>query len=235
MTTSTNGVHKAPYVNGNGIEAHSPKAVKSNGHANGHENVSCVDSVSRTFEAKKPTSENPPCSSLVERVSQPQAITPAEPTLEEKIELCELLKKAIRDPLDPQPLDIRGLALEFERGGYKDLAKLQKAITFLCLGVCKLQILPRSIRLLTELRELDLSCNKLETLPKELIELPYLVTMHLQKNNFREVPPVILEIAKNRGFSSLNLRSNPELRVPVSLKKGVRIISLPDDYIAIEG
>ena len=231
MATSASGVYNAPYVNGNGARTHSPTTVKSNGH----DAVACVNSVSRTFEAKKPAPEDSPCPSLVERVSQPQPITPAEPTLAEKMELCELLKKAIKNPSDPQPLDIPALAIEFEKGEYTNLAKLQKAITYLCLGVCDLKTLPCSIRLLTGLRELDLSCNKLETLPAELADLPHLVRLHLQKNKFREVPPVILAIAKTRGFSSLNLRSNPKLHVPVSLKKGVRILSLPDDYIAIEG
>ena len=128
MATSTNGVYNASYVNGNGAGIHSPKTVK----LNGNEGAACVDAVSRTFEAKKPTPGDSNCASLVERVSQPQAITPAEPTLEEKIELCELLKKAIRHPLDPQPLDIPALAIEFEEGGYTNLAKLQKAITYIC-------------------------------------------------------------------------------------------------------
>jgi hypothetical protein len=232
MATSKNGVYNTPYVNANGAGIHSQKTVKSKGH----ECATCVDAVSRTFKAKKPSLEHSICSSLVERVSQPQAITPAEPTLEEKTELCELLKKAKRDPLDPQPLDIRGLALEFEKGGYRDLSKLQKAITCICLGGNHLKTLPRCIRLLTELRELDLICNELETLPEELIELPYLVTMHLQKNKFQKVPPVILKMAEKRGFSSLDLHHNSELReIPVSLTKRVRILSLPDEYIAIEG
>ena len=203
-------------------------------------NMSRSDSLSsspitRTFETKKPAPENSPCPSLVERVSQPQPITPAEPTLAEKMELCELLKKANRDPLDPQPLDIRGLALEFEKGVYKDLAKLQKAITFIYFGGRPLKTLPGCIRLLTGLRELSLICHELETLPDELSELPHLVTLHLQDNKFREVPPVILEIARIRGFNSIDLCFNPKLHVPVSFIKRVRILSLPDNYIAIEG
>jgi hypothetical protein len=173
---------------------------------------------------------------LVNRVSSPQSSSSAEPTLEEKKELCELLKKAIKDPLDPRPLDIPAMAREFESSGYdnKVLAKLQKDIFHLCFGACGLKALPSSIRLLKGLRELDLSCNQLETLPNELIEIPELYTLHLQDNQFNKVPPVVLEVAKKHGFSRLDLTHNPKLKeIPISLKKGVRIISLPEWYTPI--
>lgn len=176
-------------------------------------------------------------STLKEAISLCQPISLGQPTLEEKQELCKLLKKAIKDTWDPCPLDIHAMQKEFEDSGYDDkiLEKLQRDISFLCLGAQGLQTLTPSIRLLKGLRHLDLSCNQLDTLPKELIEIPELYTLHLQDNRFKKVPAVVVEMAKQHGFSSLKLNWNPELKeIPISLKKRCRIISLPHHYVPIE-
>lgn len=197
------------------------------------------DSQNRASETAQTALTAPMCSPsppLAGKISPTRAREEQEPTLEEKIKLYDLLKKAKPDPFFPVHKDIEDIveiAEEFKNGGFRDPTKLQE-ISSLHLFGNDLTELPSSIRLLKGLRILDLINNRLQTLPKELKELRQLGCLKLQGNLFEEVPAVIIEMVKDKRIATLHLGDNPKLKkIPLSiLPPNVRSLQKPDyvDY-----
>ena len=84
-------------------------------------------------------------------------------------------------------------------------------------GMC-----PESVRILKNIKVLELVNNQLTYLPKSLIELEQLHEIRLENNDLEDFPPSLLELAKKRKLEKkaldIYLRNNPMELVPFSIK-----------------